>query len=136
MEKLHAPFRKVTPEQQQTSEYEATGARVYLVLETHVRHVPHGIRVKYSPRIFVIADSSEIPERFPRTKHEPEKFTDRIIFMSMFNDINWTRKGNDGICISISEEVQEYAKRFSQEHWTFLAVIQYSRVSALRVVEP
>ena len=25
---------------------------------------------------------------------EPEKFTHRIIFMSMFNDIDWTRKGN------------------------------------------
>ena len=30
---------------------------------------------------------------------EPEKFTAWIIFMSMFNDIDWTRKGNDGICI-------------------------------------
>ena len=30
---------------------------------------------------------------------EPEKFTDRIIFMPMFKDIDWTRKGNDGICI-------------------------------------
>ena len=28
---------------------------------------------------------------------EPEKFTDRIVFMSMFNDIDWTRKGNDGM---------------------------------------
>ena len=51
---------------------------------------------------------------------EPEKFTDRIIFMSMFNDIDWTRKGNDGICISNSEKVKEYAERFLQGHWTFL----------------
>ena len=28
---------------------------------------------------------------------QPEKITDRIIFMSMFNDIDWTRKGNDGM---------------------------------------
>ena len=27
---------------------------------------------------------------------EPENFGDRIIFMSMFNDIEWTRKGNEG----------------------------------------
>ena len=33
---------------------------------------------------------------------KPEKFTDRIT--TMFNDINWTRKGNDGICISNSEK--------------------------------
>ena len=25
---------------------------------------------------------------------DPEKFTDQIIFMSMFNDIDWTRKRN------------------------------------------
>ena len=51
---------------------------------------------------------------------EPEKFTDRIIFISMFNDIDWTRKRNDGICISNSEKVKAYEKRFSRGHWTFL----------------
>ena len=51
---------------------------------------------------------------------EPEKFTDQIIFMSMFSDIDWTSKGNDGICISNSDNVKEYVKRFLQEHWTFL----------------
>ena len=35
---------------------------------------------------------------------EPEKFGDRIIFMSMFNDIEWTRKGNAENCISNSEK--------------------------------
>ena len=34
---------------------------------------------------------------------EPEKITDRIIFISMFNDIDWTRRGNDEVCISNSE---------------------------------
>ena len=29
---------------------------------------------------------------------DPEKFRDRIIFLSMFNDIDWTRKGNGEIC--------------------------------------
>ena len=38
----------------------------------------------------------------------------------MFNDIDWTRKGNEGICVSNSEKIKEYAKRFSQGHWTFL----------------
>ena len=35
---------------------------------------------------------------------EPEKFTDRIIFMAVFNDLAWTRRGNDEICISNSEK--------------------------------
>ena len=51
---------------------------------------------------------------------EPEKFTDQIIFMSNSNDIDWTRKRNDGICISNSAKVKAYAERFSQGHWTFL----------------
>ena len=36
-------------------------------------------------------------------KMKHEEFTDWIIFMSMFNDINWTRIGNDGICFSNPE---------------------------------
>ena len=40
----------------------------------------------------------------------------------MFKDIDWTRIGNDGICTSNSEEVKEYAKRFSQGHWTFFGL--------------
>ena len=49
-----------------------------------------------------------------------KNFTDQIIFMSMFNDIDWTRKGNDEICISNSQKnVKDYAKRFLQGHSTF-----------------
>ena len=36
-------------------------------------------------------------------------------FVSMF----LTREGNDGTCVSSSEKVKEYAKRFSQGHCTF-----------------
>ena len=32
------------------------------------------------------------------------------------NDIDKTKKGNDGICISNSEKVKDYAKRFLQRH--------------------
>ena len=50
---------------------------------------------------------------------EPEDFGDRIIFMSIFNDIGRTRKGNEEICLSNSPKVKMYAKRFSQGRWTF-----------------
>ena len=53
---------------------------------------------------------------------ELEDFWDWIIFMSMFNDIKWTRKETMEICISISQKVKMYAKRFSQGHWTFLGL--------------
>ena len=32
---------------------------------------------------------------------EPAKFTDRIILMSMFNDIDWIKKGNDRILLTL-----------------------------------
>ena len=50
---------------------------------------------------------------------EPEKFEDRIIFMSTFNDIAWTQRRNSEQCISNSEQVKNYAKRFPRGHWTF-----------------
>ena len=40
---------------------------------------------------------------FQKRNTEPEKFTDRIIFISMFNDFDWTRRGNEEVCISNSE---------------------------------
>ena len=55
-----------------------------------------------------------------RKSIEPEEFTDRINFMSTFNDIDWTRKGNGGNCISNSAKGKAHARRFSQAHWMFL----------------
>ena len=40
--------------------------------------------------------------------------------MSMFNDIDWTQKGNSAECFSISEKVRNYAKMFPRGHWSFL----------------
>ena len=42
------------------------------------------------------------------------------IFMSMFSDIEWTRRRNSEKCISNSDQVKNCAKRFSQGHWRFL----------------
>ena len=39
----------------------------------------------------------------------------------MFNDIDWTAKGNEENCISNSDKVKMYAQRFSQGHWTFFS---------------
>ena len=50
---------------------------------------------------------------------EPENFEDRIIFISMFNDIEWTKSGKSEQCISNSEKVKNYAKRFSRGRWAF-----------------
>ena len=52
-----------------------------------------------------------------REKEHPiqsEKFKDRIIFMSAFNDIEW--KQNDENCISIAEKVKNYAFHKDIQH--------------------
>ena len=36
----------------------------------------------------------EIQRDLKRKNIEPEEFTDRIVFMSTFNDIDWTKKGS------------------------------------------
>ena len=42
---------------------------------------------------------------------EPEQFNDRIIFMSMYNDIVWGEKGNTEKCECNSLTVAKYARR-------------------------
>ena len=49
---------------------------------------------------------------------EPENFTGRIIFMSMFNDIVWDAKGNDELCVNDSKTIEEYAEGFPRGHWS------------------
>ena len=49
-----------------------------------------------------------------------EQFKDRIIFMSVDNDIDWTKDGNEQMCILNSSEVKAYAKRFPEGHGPFL----------------
>ena len=51
---------------------------------------------------------------------EPENFTGRIIFMSMFNDIVWDHKGNNEMCENNSKTIQKYARRFPRGHLSFL----------------
>ena len=48
---------------------------------------------------------------------EPENFTGRIIFMSMFNNIAWDAKGNHETCVNNSETLEQYNPR---GHWSFL----------------
>ena len=51
---------------------------------------------------------------------EPEQFSGRIIFMSLYNDIVWGEKGNKELCIAKSQIVPGYARRFAHRHWSFL----------------
>ena len=50
----------------------------------------------------------------------PEQFKDRIIFMSVYNDIFWWDKGNTEKCEKYSVTVANYAHRFPLGRWSFL----------------
>ena len=50
----------------------------------------------------------------------PENFSDRIIFMSMFNDIELEGKDNEDSCALTSRKIKEYASNFNDGHWAFL----------------
>ena len=53
---------------------------------------------------------------------EPEHITDRIIFMSMYNDTTWREKGNTERCEYNSQTVAGYARKFPRGHWSFLGL--------------
>ena len=71
-----------------------------------------------SPGFSSLSILEENPTRLGGAEIQPEEFTDRIIFMSMFNDI--VRNTNDENCVPNVEKVKNYAMRFSEGHWTFL----------------
>ena len=63
---------------------------------------------------------NKVQELLSKMSEEPEDFTGRIIFMSMFNDISWGSKGNEQECELSAQLVSIYAKRLSPGRWSFL----------------
>ena len=57
-----------------------------------------------------------------KMSEEPEDFTRRIIFMSMFNDISWGSKDNTKECELSAQLVSLYARRFGARQWSFLGL--------------
>ena len=51
---------------------------------------------------------------------EPETFTGRILFMSMFNDISCGTKDNEEESLAYAKLVSLYARRFGGGQWTFI----------------
>ena len=60
---------------------------------------------------------NKVQEFLSKMSIQPENFTERIIFMSMFNDISWGSKDNKQECESSANLVSIYAKRFSPRRW-------------------
>ena len=66
----------------------------------------------------------KVQELLSRLSVTPEKFTGRIIFMSMFNDISSESKDNKKECESNAQLVPLYAKRIGAGQWSFLDLDQ------------
>ena len=64
--------------------------------------------------------SQGVQELLLRLNETPEKFTGRVIFMSMFNDISWGSKDNKIECESNVQLVSLFARRFGAGQWSFL----------------
>ena len=67
-----------------------------------------------------VAILNEIQLMMGKLQCEPENFTGRIIFISMFGDIVWDSKGKDELCDNDSKTIKKYAERVPRGHWSFL----------------
>ena len=64
--------------------------------------------------------SEEVKRLLLRLDETPENFTERIIFMSMFNDISCGSKDNEKECMANAKLVSLYANRFGKGQWSFI----------------
>ena len=76
--------------------------------------------MEYFPGFTTLQLINKVHEFLSNMSIQPEDFTGRIIFMSMFNDISWGSKDNKKECESSAQLVSLYAKRFSAGQWSFL----------------
>ena len=60
---------------------------------------------KIFPGFTTVGILNKIQQMLGELQCEPENFTGRIIFMSMFNDIVWAAKGNDELCENNSKTI-------------------------------
>ena len=66
--------------------------------------------------------SDEVKHLLYRLGETPEKFTGRILFMSMFNDISCGTKDNEEECLANARLVSLYERRFGKGQWSFIGL--------------
>ena len=54
----------------------------------------------------------------------------------MFNDVDWTKKRNSSDCVSNSEKVRDFARRFPRGHWTLLCPGEESEWHGTHTYQP
>ena len=73
---------------------------------------------KISPRLTTMGILNRV-QQMEELQCEPENFTGRIIFMSMYNDIEWDRKGTRERGEHNLQTIANCARRFPRAHWSF-----------------
>ena len=76
----------------------------------------------FSPGFKLIEILRHVQQDLNARRITPDQFEGRMIFMSMFNDIEWTKKGHSDVCISNARKVSDCAKEFPRGHWSFLGL--------------
>ena len=66
--------------------------------------------MEYFPGFVSLETFQKIQKKFKDRNIGTENFEGRIVFMSMFHDTDWTKKGNSERCISNSEQVKNTRK--------------------------
>ena len=84
------------------------------------RRGTNGIRVDFLPGFTTLGILDDIQKMMAESKCEPKPCKGSIIFMSMYNEIDWGKRGNRENCIANTHRVIEYARRFTRGHWSIL----------------
>ena len=82
--------------------------------------IPTEFEWKIFPGITTLGLLEKIQSLMRDLQCELAHFKDRIIFMSIYKDIEWKAKGNKEQCEYNSETVANYARKFPHGHWSFL----------------
>ena len=85
-----------------------------------IESMPTEFEWKIFPGITTLGLLEKIQSLLRDLQCEPEHFKDKIIFMSMYNDIAWGERGNTERCEYHSKTFAEYARGFPRGHWSFL----------------
>ena len=76
--------------------------------------------MEYFPGFTPVEILPEIQKDPKARQINPEPFEGKILFMSVFNDIDWTKDEKSLGCISNSKDVRYHTKRFQRGHRSFL----------------
>ena len=70
---------------------------------------------KIFPRYTTLTPLQEVQNMMEKSNIQPESFKDRIIFMSMYSAVDWSRKGNEESCPSSSSSVAAFSRKFLED---------------------